>query len=1138
MEPGPGAAAGEEPPAPRPRRRRSLRRLLSRFLLALGSRSRPEDSPPRAKPGHRDGDGEGGFACSRAPAPTAPGSPGEERPPGSQPQLPAGDGARPPGAQGLKNHGNTCFMNAVVQCLSNTDLLAEFLALGRYRAVPGHAEVTEQLAALVRALWTREYTPQLSAEFKNAVSKYGSQFQGNSQHDALEFLLWLLDRVHEDLEGLYRGPGSEKLQPEASKTSENLLSPSAQLSLGQSFVQSHFQAQYRSSLTCPHCLKQSNTFDPFLCVSLPIPLRQTRFLSVTLVFPSKSQRFLRVGLAVPILSTVAALRKMVADEGQVPADEVILVELYPSGLQRSFFDEEDLNSIAEGDNVYAFQAPPPPDQEILSARPAGLSVSPHLAACQGQRFSLPVHSENKVLILFCNLVGSGQQASRFGPPFLIKEDRTISWVQLQQCILSKVRYLMKSEAPVQNPGSLFSIRVVGQSLTCSYLSPRDSRPLCHWAVDRALHLRRPGGPPHVKLAIEWDSCVKERLFGSLPEERVQDADSVWRQQQAHQQHSCTLDECFQFYTKEEQLAQDDAWKCPHCKVLQQGTVKLSLWTLPDILIIHLKRFCQVGERRNKLSTLVKFPLCGLNMAPHVAQRSAGPKPGPDPWPSWKQPACLPTSYPLDFLYDLYAVCNHHGSLQGGHYTAYCRNSLDGQWYSYDDSTVDSLLEDEVITRGAYILFYQKRNSIPSWSASSSMRGSTSSSLSDHWLLRLGSNNGSVRGSLVSWSSAPGPSRPPVPDPPIFTNSLSRQEKGGLESRTLVRSIKGRSISMKAPTPSRAKQGTFKTMPLRWSFGHREKPVVASVELVEYLESRRRPRSTSQSIVPLLTGTAGGDEKSVVTRSNATLSAKSEDSGRASERVLADVPCPSGHPSHGAGPGISDGLNTARKLKENTRQDIRLPKQFELPLTVMPSMDNEKRAQPEGQKTTNWKGSGQVGSSSRAPSPKEASQAAALSRNSVDSRRNPLAKFRAKAEERDSETDRFSQGTLTLLRSMFWKKENKKYDRAAVGPQVSPASLGSSKLSPAVNEQDQGSSPSLRIQDSLARGPTSRLEGAVQSAPSSLHLPRKASRPTRASALSMSQRSVPGEQTSFSTLQKVKYHTLSLGRTKTLPESSF
>lgn len=56
------------------------------------------------------------------------------------------------------------------------------------------------------------------------------------------------------------------------------------------------------------------------------------------------------------------------------------------------------------------------------------------------------------------------------------------------------------------------------------------------------------------------------------------------------------------------------------------------------------------------------------------------------------------------------------------FAAYCRNSLDGQWYSYDDSMVESLPEEEVITRGAYILFYQKRNSIPCWSASSSMRG--------------------------------------------------------------------------------------------------------------------------------------------------------------------------------------------------------------------------------------------------------------------------------------------------------------------------------------------------------------------------------------------------------------------------------
>ncbi|KAL7989361.1 hypothetical protein Chor_012027 [Crotalus horridus] len=169
-----------------------------------------------------------------------------------------------PGAQGLKNHGNTCFLNAVVQCLSHTELLAAFLLLAlpdqpslpRPGSKAATGEVTQHLAALVRALWTLEYTPQLSADFKvgstreekednrkifgtqrrrclviivmldpllqfpeflahtinslscdynlsskcqNVVSKYGAQFRGNAQHDALEFLLWLLDRMHEDL---------------------------------------------------------------------------------------------------------------------------------------------------------------------------------------------------------------------------------------------------------------------------------------------------------------------------------------------------------------------------------------------------------------------------------------------------------------------------------------------------------------------------------------------------------------------------------------------------------------------------------------------------------------------------------------------------------------------------------------------------------------------------------------------------------------------------------------------------------------------------------------------------------------------------------------------------------------------------
>lgn len=73
------------------------------------------------------------------------------------------------------------------------------------------------------------------------------------------------------------------------------------------------------------------------------------------------------------------------------------------------------------------------------------------------------------------------------------------------------------------------------------------------------------------------------------------------------------------------------------------------------------------------------------------------------------------------IYDLYAVCNHTGNMNSGHYTALCRNHRDGRWYSYDDTQVNPVHESEVVTKSAYILFYSRRNArhhrTPHWSYS-------------------------------------------------------------------------------------------------------------------------------------------------------------------------------------------------------------------------------------------------------------------------------------------------------------------------------------------------------------------------------------------------------------------------------------
>lgn len=60
-------------------------------------------------------------------------------------------------------------------------------------------------------------------------------------------------------------------------------------------------------------------------------------------------------------------------------------------------------------------------------------------------------------------------------------------------------------------------------------------------------------------------------------------------------------------------------------------------------------------------------------------------------------------------YRLYAVVNHSGNLGGGHYTAYGRvgDGPDRQWYHFNDSTVTRANESEVVSKAAYIFFYER-----------------------------------------------------------------------------------------------------------------------------------------------------------------------------------------------------------------------------------------------------------------------------------------------------------------------------------------------------------------------------------------------------------------------------------------------
>ncbi|XP_058805808.1 ubiquitin carboxyl-terminal hydrolase 31 isoform X2 [Phymastichus coffea] len=644
-----------------------------------------------------------------------------------------------PGVVGLRNHGNTCFMNAVLQCLSHTDILAEYFVLDAYKndlskkknskKYGTKGEITEQLALLLKAIWYCKYEPEMSTAFKSVVDKYGSQYRGNLQHDAQEFLLWLLDKVHEDL-----NQATNKKYKIIKNSFKNPESVAAETwanhkRCNNSFVHEVFQAQFRSSLTCPRCQQQSNTFDPFLCVSVPVPQAQRQMsLYVNVLYTSQQPRQVRIGVSVNQAANVKELREILASDTGIDDSHMLLTEVHDEGFHRTFSDCQPLSVITENDPLYCIELP-------------------QLKEPTEQAY---------ILLVWINVLVKGDLRQRFGSPYTMQVSRETSYQDLQKLLLKEMHASLADEVLTssQEPG-LFNIRVADPAATPAQdehpcIDPCVEHPLYVEQIEQALALcADDSGPQHVKLILEWDEATKCNIIHDDNDQIEEHASVKQLKNNSELGTAVTLEECFELYTRAETLGVEDAWHCPHCNRKQEVVKKLGLWSLPSILVIHLKRFRQQSKQRStsKLTMLVNFPLYGFDMTPHLARSDEQTTHSANnmtdrltKW-SWNKPRLRQNNpkFPDENVYDLYAICNHHGQdLQGGHYTAFCRIPYDSQWYCFDDTRVEVVDEKNLVTNSAYILFYQKRSPTSNSSMGNSSSASTSSAGSgiDHWITKM------------------------------------------------------------------------------------------------------------------------------------------------------------------------------------------------------------------------------------------------------------------------------------------------------------------------------------------------------------------------------------------------------------------
>lgn len=149
----------------------------------------------------------------------------------------------------------------------------------------------------------------------------------------------------------------------------------------------------------------------------------------------------------------------------------------------------------------------------------------------------------------------------------------------------------------------------------------------------------------------------------------------------------TLFDCFNKQCESEILEGDNAWFNEKENKKQNVNKRLLFWSLPNIMIIDIKRFItSMNGRSKKNQQFIDIPINNVDFSKYVE------------------------GYAKEtYIYDLYAICNHHGQIDGGHYSATIKTS-NGKWYNFNDTQVTEILVNDNIISGntPYCLFYRKK----------------------------------------------------------------------------------------------------------------------------------------------------------------------------------------------------------------------------------------------------------------------------------------------------------------------------------------------------------------------------------------------------------------------------------------------
>ena len=615
------------------------------------------------------------------------------------------------GRVGLYNMGNTCYFNSALQILSNTEDLTKYFLKKYFQteinngsSLGSQGFICLEYYKFINKMWNESISKFCPKEFRINFCRKTQLFLNNEQQDSQEFLLSLLDNLHEDLNRITNKKYMELQEQKKGESDEEASKRwwDYHISRENSIIVDLFQGQFKSTIKCSKCGNHSISYDTYMNLGLPIPIKNTQAQIKFLTF---DEHFIDINYKIDdnielkdIIKKATFYINKKKNTNKIYENILynnIMVIEFSKGFKITNIYKTAYENININNNSKKNMKQPLYDNIKLKDIYNSNNHSEIILFERNPNFD--IQNDCNIFIYpimekeVHGIISSSIKKVILSYPLILTLKKDNSLEDLENLINKKFQKILRKKEEnsieicfphfTKNWGQ-FTIQN-GECPIC--LKKYDKTKFCNLFNSQPKNMKiidlineKNKGRPFILYAKSQSFNLNKELYSGI---------HLFNEYSKKETKiNLNIYDAIDLFNKEEILDGDNMWFCSKCKNHQIAGKKIEIYKTPIYLTVQLKRFKHRNNfwkliLGNKNETVIEYKNI-LNLKDFVV--------GPDKNNS---------------IYTLYGVIVHKKFMNGGHYFAHCKNN--GLWITFNDDKLSKC--DNPIDKDAYLLFYKKEN---------------------------------------------------------------------------------------------------------------------------------------------------------------------------------------------------------------------------------------------------------------------------------------------------------------------------------------------------------------------------------------------------------------------------------------------